>query len=469
MKALVIIIFISSGCFCPLAPASNRNLFLVGDEKDTLQIASKIALAKQFYHADTPNFDSTFICLNQALGLSKARSDSYYSYVIYKLYSEILYKNGNYSLAIDYYFKMLNLLDKTKKKTAILELKKEYAALYRSIGICMSSIDMEKALDYFRKSLEKTEEICAINPNCPAIDEIRLLVYNDMGAAWSDAARFDSAFFYCRKALNYPVKINNAAYYASLHYHLGLCYFHQNNREKAMPELLAAIEISRKSGDIRIETDAVGILAKIYEQQNDFYRAAQMFRLSNVLKDSVSNATRIKELSQIETQYLLEKQQRESELNRQFILDRRKLRIWQTLFVAVSLLSLLTIILLFYLNRRMKNKNNLLEQQNLLLQNENLELKNRPSNPNEDSVWNEYGLLSQHLPQDFYNNLHQQHPNLTPNEKKLSAFIRLNMSSKEISSITFQSVKSIEIARSRLRQKLKLKRNVNLNVYLQGF
>ena len=85
------------------------------------------------------------------------------------------------------------------------------------------------------------------------------------------------------------------------------------------------------------------------------------------------------------------------------------------------------------------------------------------------SLRDEFSILFQNLHHDFYDRLYEKHNNLTPNEKRLCTFIRLNMSSKEISSITQQSVKSIEIARSRLRAKLGLERKDNLNAYLNQF
>lgn len=57
---------------------------------------------------------------------------------------------------------------------------------------------------------------------------------------------------------------------------------------------------------------------------------------------------------------------------------------------------------------------------------------------------------------DFYKNLLKNFPNLTKNELRLCAFLRMNLSSKEISAITNQSINSIIIARHRLRKKLKI-------------
>lgn len=53
----------------------------------------------------------------------------------------------------------------------------------------------------------------------------------------------------------------------------------------------------------------------------------------------------------------------------------------------------------------------------------------------------------------FYDNLLKEYPNLTKNERRLCLFIHMKMSTKEISDITHQSPTSINVARSRLRQK----------------
>ncbi|WP_115460563.1 tetratricopeptide repeat protein [Winogradskyella aurantiaca] len=83
-------------------------------------------------------------------------------------------------------------------------------------------------------------------------------------------------------------------------------------------------------------------------------------------------------------------------------------------------------------------------------------------------LWDEFELRFKEVHIDFYNRLNEAHPDLTPNEIKICAFLRLNMSSKEISAITHQSLKSINMARFRLRKKLDIDRDENLIAYLSG-
>ena len=80
--------------------------------------------------------------------------------------------------------------------------------------------------------------------------------------------------------------------------------------------------------------------------------------------------------------------------------------------------------------------------------------------------WKEFELRFEEEHSKFRETLTRIHTDLTPNEVKLCTFLRLDMSSKEISEITQQSVRALETARSRMRKKLGMKRSDNLVQYL---
>jgi len=67
---------------------------------------------------------------------------------------------------------------------------------------------------------------------------------------------------------------------------------------------------------------------------------------------------------------------------------------------------------------------------------------------------------------NFFKNLNERCPGLTQNEMKLAAMIRMNLSSKDISKITMQQHNSINVARYRLRKKLKIDSEDQLIGYL---
>lgn len=81
---------------------------------------------------------------------------------------------------------------------------------------------------------------------------------------------------------------------------------------------------------------------------------------------------------------------------------------------------------------------------------------NELSGKRNQNLWTEFETVFENLHNGFFDALLKDFPKLTPNERKLCAFIRLNLSTQEISEITGQSKHSIKIARGRLRKKLGL-------------
>ena len=85
-----------------------------------------------------------------------------------------------------------------------------------------------------------------------------------------------------------------------------------------------------------------------------------------------------------------------------------------------------------------------------------------------NSLWKEFEVRYMEVHKDFHQKLTSSFPDLTANERRLCAFIVLNLSTKDISSITYQSAHSIKIARYRLRKKLGLDQNENLTAFLHN-
>ncbi len=67
---------------------------------------------------------------------------------------------------------------------------------------------------------------------------------------------------------------------------------------------------------------------------------------------------------------------------------------------------------------------------------------------------------------DFLNRLRSKFSDLSPNEQKLCAFLRLNLNTKEIASLMGVSVRGVEVARYRLRKKIGLEKGKNLSKFI---
>ena len=87
-------------------------------------------------------------------------------------------------------------------------------------------------------------------------------------------------------------------------------------------------------------------------------------------------------------------------------------------------------------------------------------------NVKEEDNWNVFKEAFDNADKDFIKKVKLLHPNLTPNDLRLCAYLRLNLSSKEIAPLINISVRSVEIKRYRLRKKMSLLHEQGLVEYI---
>jgi hypothetical protein len=85
---------------------------------------------------------------------------------------------------------------------------------------------------------------------------------------------------------------------------------------------------------------------------------------------------------------------------------------------------------------------------------------------NDERDWNLFESSFNETHENFFKKLKIHHPDLVPNDLKLCAYLRMNMSSKEMASLLNISVRGAEIRRYRLRKKLSLPHDKNLVEFL---
>lgn len=82
--------------------------------------------------------------------------------------------------------------------------------------------------------------------------------------------------------------------------------------------------------------------------------------------------------------------------------------------------------------------------------------------------WEEFETLFEKVHQSFFKKVQNSFPELTINERKLCALIKLNMNTKEIAAIINKKEDTIKKAKHRLKSKLDLDKNESLYSYLQN-
>ncbi len=83
-----------------------------------------------------------------------------------------------------------------------------------------------------------------------------------------------------------------------------------------------------------------------------------------------------------------------------------------------------------------------------------------------DNNWNNFEKYFDQVHTDFIKILREKYPQLTTKDYKLCAYLRMNLSSKEIASLMNITTRSVEVSRYRLRKRLNLEKEDNLTDFI---
>lgn len=86
-----------------------------------------------------------------------------------------------------------------------------------------------------------------------------------------------------------------------------------------------------------------------------------------------------------------------------------------------------------------------------------------------DGDWNNFKLHFEQVHPQFFENLSAKFPDLTNNEQKICAYLRMNLSGKEIARLMNISPKSTQMSRYRLKKKFNLGADDDLFEFINSF
>ncbi len=96
-------------------------------------------------------------------------------------------------------------------------------------------------------------------------------------------------------------------------------------------------------------------------------------------------------------------------------------------------------------------------------------VKEIEKNVQDEDEWANFQIHFDKVHGDFSKRFQAEYPKLSPQDIKLSTYLRLNLSTKEIANLLNISVRGVEIARYRLRKKLDLERSQNLTEFILNY
>lgn len=349
------------------------------------------------------------------------------------------------------------------------------------------------------------------------------VLLNNLGIVAKEQQEYDKAFDYHRRALKIREESENKLGTAQSYNNIASTYFVSGNHALAEENAHKALDICRANNFLPSAAIALEYLKQISEARGEYENAFDYQSELIQYKDSLFNQEKLRTIAQLEMQDMFDARVRESKFRQEKIeaAQARKELIY-VLVTAASLLGIFILFLIYSLQRSkmrrhsLESNRNALEVKSLELEKVNLEreleFRNKELATNvmymartsefitaisekllkskmyftkdnqavinkiitelqsyvDQDTWTEFEVRFQQVHNEFYTKLNELHPDLTTNEKKLCAFLRLNMTTKEISAITYQSVNSIIVARSRLRKKLGIERDENLISYLES-
>ncbi|WP_282039013.1 triple tyrosine motif-containing protein [Saccharicrinis aurantiacus] len=91
------------------------------------------------------------------------------------------------------------------------------------------------------------------------------------------------------------------------------------------------------------------------------------------------------------------------------------------------------------------------------------------TNIDETKDWLVFEAAFSEAHQNFFKRLKEKHPKLTPEDLKLCAYLKVNLSSKELAPIFKITIRSVDLKIYRLKKKMDLQKDVKLKEYIQNF
>jgi len=310
-----------------------------------------------------------------------------------------------------------------------------------------------------------------------------------------------------QKELGVTISGSKSFFLAETYINLGIANLFTEKYKSAKGNLIEGYNIAKSTQQNRLTALAAENLTEYYKKYDKYKSALYYYEIFKQYSDSTFNEESIRKLTQFEMQYEFNARLKEDQLERKLQIQKEKRKNLISVIISIGLFLLLIIFgLLLRLEKTRKRRIKLekdslgtkLEHTNkelttyvmyLLRKNEfiisiaeKLKIARLDAKAENKKVmtelikelesnstmisWEEFEVRFQQVYTGFYKNLNTNYPDLTPNELRLCAFFRLNMTTKEIAAITYQSINSISVARYRLRKKLGINSDDNLVAFL---
>ncbi|MEQ5790511.1 tetratricopeptide repeat protein [Muricauda sp. NFXS6] len=354
---------------------------------------------------------------------------------------------------------------------------------HTEIGYAYLGLDnIDKGIEHFKKSLE-----ISINSGRKGFEAI---CYHNLGLANRKKGNLELAEQFLKKSIDLgKTTANNSV--SSLN-ELGSLSLEKNEPLESIKHHTEAIQLADSIKSLVELKDGYKGRSLAYELDGQYQKALEDKKQFIILNDSIFNSTKSQQIEELRTIYETEKKEQQITLLEQ---EAKVSKLQKYLLGGGLGLSVLVLGFGFY-GVRQKLKRNKAEKAkldaeldfkkkeltthalHLAKKNEVLEsikqkaeaLKKEESvntgyqnlirtidfDLQDDNNWKNFSRYFEEVHKDFNSNVKARFPEVTPNELRLLALLKMNLSSKEIANILNISHEGIKKARYRLRKKLNI-------------
>lgn len=441
---------------------------LLRDTKRTRLLTARVYLAKSGYFYYIKQFPECQKYIEKGLQLCETNGFE-------ALKNDFL---GNYGVL---------LIGMEKYEEAILKFKslakfqKAHSSSLLNIAICYGEMKQFDSVLFYADSVIRFEN--SVRGSVLENDKL-LKAYSIKASCYIDLEQWDEAL----QCLNQSVDVfldSNDKNRLSLYYlDLARVYNGKGEYDEALDCIERVITISKEVQNIEEEWVAVKVKSDILDHKKDYVREVENMWQLIALTDTLFNRENRDKV--IEQQYQQQAMKKELELQMQQMASRQKLTV--TILVAILIVIAIVFVSGIIIRKRKRKTEQLSAELGLrnreitsksigrMQSNEILndvieklnEMERHPENNVLPGVIRDLKTLVNtetkkdfdvHFVQmnpDFYQKLLADYPKLTQNELRLCAFIKSNLSIKEIAAINGISADSVKTARKRLRKSLNL-------------
>lgn len=347
----------------------------------------------------------------------------------------------------------------------------------------------------------------------------------NLSSVYSKTGKSTLAIRYAEEAIERSRDIRNVKVRCHAYLSLARAYYYTGKYAAAIDSLLIAIDIARPLGLRSIIQEAYAALNQNYEGAGDYKKALKYLNLADALKDSILNEEGYLKMARLNTELATAKKDNEIAQKEILRAEAKKASERHLYLFILSVIMLASCGAIFYMRHKkqalqtlaIRQEKELAEMRLNSQKNENKNLKNElefknkelvsftlslsrknnflheikekidtlnPSHPDggfsniqrlvntaleSEQGWEEFKIRFEQVHNDFFTRLTEIYPQLTSNDLRICAFIKLNLSTKQMAALLNIAPASVDISKYRLKKKMNLAPDENLAEFIINF